>query len=286
MPQKKNKPTKNQHVVPQIYLNNFGTPNAKGQYQIIVLGKRKSIKNRIDIVKNVGYIKNFYDVDREDATVWETFYAKNIEPLYCNGVNNLIARTILSVKDEVLDDNTKLILSKIIIAQWLRVPSFMQKHINKTERQLYRFKRKLTQDFLGINAYTSANKMWDWQPNKMMSKDLVLSIINDEERLEYFASILASRAWSIYYNCAHKILPFITCDDPIISYNMNRKTYDRNINGIGRPDSTFVFPLSPQVAVQIFYKIHDPYFSLINNKRFFFVGEGSKLCFYDRRGDI
>lgn len=116
---KKNRPTVNQHIVPQIYLKNFATKNSRSKYQIIVLSKRKKIKSRIDTINNVGYIKNFYTVDGEtdeEKTAWETFYAKTVEPLYSYGVNNLIAKTILSAKDEVIDKDEKLILSKIIVA--------------------------------------------------------------------------------------------------------------------------------------------------------------------------
>lgn len=272
MSKKEDKPTINQHVVPQIYLNNFGTKNRRSEYQIVVLSKRKQIKNRIDIVKNVGYIRNFYTVDGktdDEKTAWETFYARKIEPLYSRGINNLIAKTVLSVKDEIIGEDEKLILSKVIVAQWLRVPNFINKHVAKAERQLIRFKRKLIHDFIEADQPKNANLMQDWQPNPLMSKDFVLTMINDDERFNRFASILAKKDWVVYYNPYHENTPFITCDNPIITYNTQSKSFDRNNNGLGREETTFVFPLSPRVVVQIFPNIYNSYSKLIDGKRFF-----------------
>lgn len=272
MPKKKDKPTVNQHIVPQVYLNNFGTKNHKSEYQIIVLSKRKRIKNRVDVVKNVGFIKNFYTIDGEtddEKTVWETFYAQTIEPLYSYGVNNLIAKTILSAKDKIMGEDEKLILGKIIVSQWLRVPNFINKHTAKAEHELLRFKRKLTQDFIKADQPRNANAMKTWQPNPLMPKEFVLTIINDMERFDRFASILANKAWAVYYNPYYENMPFITCDNPIITYNTQSKSFNRDDNGLGRRETTFILPLSPQVAVQVFPEVYSDYSSSVDGKRFF-----------------
>ena len=279
---KKNRPTVNQHIVPQIYLKNFATKNSMSKYQIIVLSKRKKIKSRIDTINNVGYIKNFYTVDGEtdeEKTAWETFYAKTVEPLYSYGVNNLIAKTILSAKDEVIDKDEKLILSKIIVAQWLRVPNFINKQVAKAECQLLRFKRKLIHDFIEIDQPKNVNLMKNWQPNSLMSKNFVLAIINDEDRLNKFASILTNKVWAIYYNPYYNTMPFITCDNPIITYNTQNKSFNLDINGLGRQETTFFFTLSPQIAVQVFSEVYSNYLNPIDGKRFFLTEKDVNFIF-------
>lgn len=272
MTKKKDRPPIDHHVVPQVYLNNFGTKNRKSEYQIIVLGKRKRIKNRIDVVKNVGYIKNFYTIDGEtdeEKMAWETFYAKIVEPLYSRGINNVIAKTVLSVKDEVLGKDEKLILGKIIVSQWLRVPNFVNKQSAKAERQLMKFKRKLIQAFIELGQPRNVNAIKAWRPGSRMPKELVLTIINDEERLDRLASILAQKYWAIYYNPYYKTIPFITCDNPIITRNIRNGSFSREHNGIGRKDTAFAFPLSPQAMVQIFPETYNDYLRLADGKRFF-----------------
>ncbi len=279
---KKNKPTVNQHIVPQIYLKNFATKNSRSKYQIVVLSKRKKIKSRIDTINNVGYIKNFYNVDGEtdkEKTAWETFYAKTVEPLYSWGVNNLITKTILSAKDKVIGEDEKIVLSKIIVAQWLRVPNFINKHVAKAERQLLRFKRKLVHDFIEIDQPKNVNLMKNWQPNSLMSKNFVLAIINDEERLNKFASILANKTWAIYYNPYYNTIPFITCDNPVIAYNTQNKSFNRDTNGLGRQETTFIFPLSPQIAVQVFPEAYGNYLNPIDGKRFFLTEKDVNFIF-------
>ena len=74
-------------------------------------------------------------------------------------------------------------------------------------------------------------------------------------------------------------MPFITCDNPIITYNTQNKSFNRDINGLGRQETTFVFPLASQIAVQVFSEVYSNYLNPIDGKRFFLTEKDVNFIF-------
>lgn len=77
--------TRKQHIVPQSYLRRFATLTENGNYQIGVGIRKKDghgFSAATQSVKNVGYIKDFYEFDcRKDIpNYWENYFAEVIEP--------------------------------------------------------------------------------------------------------------------------------------------------------------------------------------------------------------
>lgn len=114
----------NQHIVPKRYLDRFGTKDGKRT----IIGSRIVDKGNVrfftDSTVNVGYIKNYYDVtDKNDPKYWEHYFAREIDTLCGQDMENIIAKVTLSCPDTiVLSAHDKQVLSKLIIAQLMRIP--------------------------------------------------------------------------------------------------------------------------------------------------------------------
>ena len=114
----------NQHIVPKRYLDRFGRKDGKRT----IIGTRIVSKDNVrffeDSTANVGYIKNYYDVtDKTDSKYWEHYFAREIDTLCGQAMENIIAQVTLSQKNTtVLSDQDKAVLSKVIVAQLMRVP--------------------------------------------------------------------------------------------------------------------------------------------------------------------
>lgn len=124
-----------QHIVPKRYLDRFGTKDGKRT----MIGTRFTAKGKprffIEATDNVGYIKNYYDVtDKDDPKYWEHFFAKEIDILCGRDMENIIAKATLSkINAPVLLAHDKEVLSKIIIAQLMRIPE----NIDYVTEQIY-----------------------------------------------------------------------------------------------------------------------------------------------------
>ena len=85
----------NQHIVPKRYLNRFGTKSGDRTTigtRIISKGK---VRFFVESTENVGYLKNFYDVtDKSDSKYWEHFFAREIDSLCGQDMENIIANTL------------------------------------------------------------------------------------------------------------------------------------------------------------------------------------------------
>ena len=70
----------NQHHVPQTYLKNFSSKKKDDYYVWTWDNRTKKVFN--SNIENVAVERHFYTIDNlQDKYVWETFYAKTIEPL-------------------------------------------------------------------------------------------------------------------------------------------------------------------------------------------------------------
>ncbi len=114
----------NQHIVPKRYLDRFGTQSGDKFIigtRIIVKGKPKFFE---DSTEKVGYIKHYYDVtDKDDPKYWEHYFAREIDTLCGRDMENIIAKITLSQENAVvLSSHDKDVLSKVIVAQTMRIP--------------------------------------------------------------------------------------------------------------------------------------------------------------------
>ena len=237
----------NQHIVPVSYLKRFAK-KGKSAYRIGVIQRGR--KHFIDAVESVGYIKNYYDVSfLNDIKHWEHYFNDEIESPCRIPMTNLIAKAILSAPNRiVISDNDRYLLSKFIIIQSLRVPSFIDYHILDFEEKITKYKSQIIDSYSFSQEQLDVIKGISFSPDE--KRNIILSGITDPERLTKYCRILANKPWVVYVNCT--ALPFITSDNPVVMTNILSLSNSRSDNGIGNENTIFFFPISPQIALGIY----------------------------------
>ena len=242
----------NQHIVPQSYLKRFGIRSGDKTIIGTRIKKDKQFKFIYQSIENVGYIKNFYDVtDKEDPKYWEHFFGNEIEPLYGRAMNNIIAKVLLSQNNTtVLSAYDKEVLSKIIVAQLLRIPD----SIDYVEKQIYpTISRQVKEAFLSTFPQSQSDQIQNIEFSKPKIKELLLNKSFANENFKRYCHILQEGFWLVFVNTQCDLFPFATSDNPVLveSIYSGSKTglFD---NGLANPYTTIFYPLSPTIAIAIY----------------------------------
>ena len=240
-------------MVPQSYLKRFAEKNANNnEYHIGVRNKgRAGIQLFIQAVNNIAYVDNYYDVStREDSKYWERFFSSNIEPFYGEPLNSIISKITLQMLDQsIISPDDKLLLSRIICFQLMRVPAFLDEYIEKGKNHGKEVLKHLCELFPGMLPEGFSKECSD-SYIKGLSKDITLGAISDEKWLTEFSGVLAARPWCIYFN--NTGIPFVTSDNPVLMLNLASRSFEYEISGIYRNDNILFFPLSSKVMIQLF----------------------------------
>ena len=246
----------NQHIVPKRYLDRFSSKidgkNIIGT-RFYVHGKPKFF---LDSTSNVGYIKNFYDVkDRDDPKYWEHFFAEEIDTLCGSEMENIISSATLSQNNKiVLSYHAKEVLSKVIIAQMMRVPSsfdHVKKIYPKIEKNIIDSYSFIIPKSL-LNKY--GNKIKDKTHNAQWQKEQFLNHSFAPENFERYCNLVFDGIWVVYVNTLRKEIPFITSDNPVLVEGIGTSQIGLFQNGLANPTTCIFFPLSPEIAVANYSK--------------------------------
>lgn len=240
-----------QHIVPKRYLDRFAF-NANGKN---IIGTRLAINNKIklfeNITSNVGYVDNFYDVyDKEDEKYWEKYFAKTFDYLCGEDLERIISKITLSQDTTVvLDENDKTILSKIIVAQMMRVPQSLNAandiYHNTGERAKYELLNSLPINLREIYG----DQILNFKLTPQWIKENFFNMMFDPNNFNYICSILCERTWVVYVNTHKTDMPFVTSDNPVLVESMNSKTTGIFNNGLSNVTTSIFFPLTPTIAV-------------------------------------
>jgi len=243
----KKKPFTDQHIVPVSYLKRFAK-KGKSAYRIGVI--QRGNKHFIDAVENVGYIKNYYDISfLDDVKHWEHYFDNEIESPCSIPMTNIIAKAILSVPNRtILSDNDRYTMSRYIIIQSLRVPSFIDYHIFDSENKMEVYKSRIIDRNPFLKNHLNIVKRISFSKDEI--KNIILSGITNPNRLDSYCTILANKPWIVYVNCT--ALPFITSDNPVVMTNILSLSISRSDNGIGNENTIFFFPITPHIAIGIY----------------------------------
>lgn len=245
----------NQHIVPKRYLDRFGMKEDKRT----IIGTRTvnkgNVKFFIDSTANVGYIKNYYDVtDKNDPKYWEHYFAREIDGLCGRDMENVISKVMLSQKNAiVLSNKDKNVLSKVIIAQLMRIPS----SLNYMKNQLYpRVSKQVKKDvalslpWFMYEKYKS--QLEDMEFSEQDQKELLLNHAFDPKNFERYCSLLQEGIWVVCVNIHRNTVPFITSDNPVLVESARNKETGMFRNGLADPGTCIFYPLSPSIAVAIY----------------------------------
>ena len=243
-----------QHIVPQSYLNGFASvEKKKSQHKIGVL--HKSGKCFCASTKDVGFIKNYYDDKKlPDIKHWEHYYCNEIEASCIKTIRKLIAKVTLSNFGHVsITESEKYNLSRFIIAQFTRVPQFIDHQITIAKSDLIpSFKRKILRRYGRFLSNEKREVVNGFGFTDDELKNIVLTNINDRTKNDSYCRDLTKKIWILYINKVYRCFPFITSDNPIVMYNVLKKSFSRSDNGIGNDNSIIYVPLCPYLAIGIY----------------------------------
>lgn len=250
----------NQHIVPQRYLRRFAEEkNKKYIIGTCIVEKAEDNKTKektfTSNISRVGYGKGIYDVtDKENKKHWEDYFGKEIDSLYGDALEKIIA-TIESSNygTKVLTAKDKDNLSKMIIAQIMRVPE----NINHIKDVFKGFPYKnvegslimFTKDYVKDYKYKSDYVKYDEQELKNLYLDFMFSPAFDE-----YCGIIQNYEWRVYYNIFDEDCRFITSDNPVLISNTNNDKIGLFKNGLESLNTCIFYPLSPTIALGLYQK--------------------------------
>lgn len=244
-----------QHIVPKRYLNRFGTKSGDRTIigtRIISNGK---VRFFIDSTENVGYLKNFYDAtDKSDPKYWEHFFAREIDSLCGQDMENIIAKAMLSQNNTiVLTEHDKKTLAKVIIAQMTRIPD----SVEYVTDQLYpRVSQQIKEDVTAVLPQFMleqyGGRLKNIELSKQSQKELLLNYAFAPDNFEHYCGILQKSIWVMYVNAHRDTTPFLTSDNPVLVEGVGSKKIGLFHNGLANPTTCIFFPLNPAIAVSIY----------------------------------
>lgn len=244
-----------QHIVPKRYLDRFGV---KGEKEIII-GTR-FLKNGKPTffpasTNDVGYIKNYYDVtDKEDPKYWEHFFAREIDAHCGRDMSNIIATITLSQENAVvLSKHDKEVLSKVIVAQLMRIPESVdyvtKKIYPRVAKQIKDNLASTLPDFL-LDKY--GELLLNIELPEQYQKEVLLNHAFNADNFYRYCKIVQDGIWMVYVNTQYRIMPFVTSDNPVLVEGIGRTETGLFCNGIANPTTCIFYPLSPTIAVAIY----------------------------------
>ena len=216
---------------------------------------QKDLKHFITSTNNVGYLQNYYDISfLNDTKQWEHYFANEIETPGLKTIKNLIAKVTLSNNGKInLYKREKHDLSRFVVAQFLRVPDFIDYQISNAQSNFIpNYKREflsLYENVLNCDQKKAVKKI---SFTNEQVKNLILSHITDSHKMEQYCRILMDKPWVVYINSFYQTIPFITSDNPVVITNLKTRSFSRSDNGIGNRNSIIFFPINPYIAIGIY----------------------------------
>ena len=253
----------NQHIVPKRYLDRFGRKDGKRTIIGTRIVSNGSVRFFEDSTANVGYIKNYYDVtDKNDPKYWEHYFAREIDILCGQDMDNIIAQVTLSRKNAtVLFNHDKQVLSKRIVAQLMRIPE----SIDYVKNVLYpRVSAQVKENLISTLPLDFVEKHKEQIMNTEFSeqeqRELMLNHSFAPENFERYCEVLQDGVWVVYVNMHRDTMPFLTSDNPVLVEGIVGKDTGLFRNGLANPATCIFYPLSPEIAVAIYSRQEIPGF--------------------------
>ena len=244
-----------QHIVPKRYLDRFGRKDGKRTIIGTRIVSNGNVKFFEDSTANVGYIKNFYDVtDKSDPKYWEHYFAREIDTLCGQDMENIIAKVTLTQKDAfVLSKQDKEVLTKVIIAQLMRIPESIDYMKNKLyPRVSAQCKKELISKLPAAFAEMHKEQIMSTELSEQDQKELMFNHSFAPENFKRYCEVLQAGVWMVYVNMRLDIMPFLTSDNPVLVEGAGGKNTGLFRNGLANPATCIFYPLSPGIAVAIY----------------------------------
>lgn len=244
-----------QHIVPKRYLDRFGTKDGKQTIIGTRIVSKGTVRFFTESTENVGYIKNYYDVtDKNDPKYWEHYFAREIDTLCGQDMENIIAKATLFQKNAtILSDQDKQVLSKVIVAQLMRIPE----SIDYVKNVLYpRVSAQVKEDLISAFPPDFVEKYREQIMNTEISeqgqKELMFNHTFEPANFDRYCEMLQAGVWVVYVNMHRDTMPFLTSDNPVLVEGVGSKNTGLFRNGLANPATCIFYPISPSIAVAIY----------------------------------
>lgn len=245
---------KNQHIVPQAYLNRF----AKHKGNKYIIGTRLKAKSSGAVkffpraVSDVAYRENYYDTtEQDDPKHWEHFLDKTFDRLCGRPLENLISRITLTPHDRfALTPEETNLLATIIFSQIVRVPSFLENQMRRVKSTASTYKFNLFSEMPNLSLHAKQLIESKFSSTDEI-KNLVLEHSFDVTHFEKYCSVLKSRQWGVYFNSISNYLPFVTSDNPVLMLDAQGQAVNLTDLGLTSSQLFIFFPLSPSILVGV-----------------------------------
>lgn len=233
------KETTASHTVPACYLANFGSDGNKGRKTTVYFLNTKNGTKGVQNLERFPVVNSFYDssILGLNSQALENFYME-IEGEFAALLRNALAaiRIDPSVREDrvvCLPNDDKAKLSAMLAFQITRTNAFREKYAGAY--------KQLEDGLKGINLP---------KYNKDDFKRIHLTELLENRMSNFFANLFDDRNWIILIN--HTEVPFYTSDNPVVAID-NRKSREQGFSILSK-ETTFYFPISPQVAVELYHK--------------------------------
>lgn len=247
---------KKQHIVPQSYLKRFALFKNGNTY---VMGTRlylpniKKPKFFTESVANVAYRDNYYDTyAQKDKKFWEHYMDDNFDTLCGEPLGSIVSALRLSMPNKtVLNDSQKDILARIVLSQSIRVPTFFEGQVTRSEQLLGKYKEDLLSQIPERHS-DKVELIKKIEFSKDDRKNIVFEAMFDKQRFEKFCNLLKEKTWIIYYNGIKDVLPFVTSDNPVVFAEMGGQKRELAKIGLMSDRLVILYPIAPDLLIGIY----------------------------------
>jgi len=253
----------NNHYVPQMYLNTWGTDNKIFEYRLLVSNEKVPVWSResIEHVASLDYLyvhvvdgNEFDDIEKEFDVQFET------------PAKIPLMKAIQG--DRMYPDDWKKLIS-YVTAQYVRTPKFylqckqleesifpsvMEGLAKELEEMVVPPETIQDKDLssllpvkveiLGQDENGTANANITMVAGKNTWLFTIRHILSGDSDV---LNIMHMKKWRVV--TSHPDVTWPTCDNPFVIFTINKKMQYSITDGIGQPMNYFVFPLSPRKAL-------------------------------------
>ena len=244
-----------QHIVPQAYLKRFAMCRGDN-YQIGISLKptaSRCLKLFTNSVESVAYIEKYYDTQvRKNPKYWEHYLDKNFDTLCGSPLLNIIAKITMAPDNiEVLSEQDKDVLARIIISQAIRVPQFLDEQTDLAQERLLKYKKAILNS-LPASCGRENDLISKMTFSRDERKDMVLTASFNAEKFSRFCEVIKKKYWFIFYNDIRDRMPYITSDNPVVFTTIKAKTEKMTTIGLLNDETVILYPISPSILIGIY----------------------------------
>ena len=237
---------KDQHYVPQFYLNYFSNQ----QKQLYVFDK-KTEKSFIRNVKKLAQENYFYDSDEIDEKTCEFQYTEKYLNTFETTTSNLLSQffgDLLHQRIDCLQDYVRNQLCNYLVLQIFRTKEF-RTDVTQSFENFTVSVRNAFFTSLGVTPPDTS----DVNEQAKAKEFQIEQLVNDTDFKKSLYDILNAHIWIIYVNCTD--IPYYTSDNPIVKYP-HLYNHIRPNSGYKSEGIEIAFPLSPTCLLALYERNH------------------------------